>query len=317
MKKCNTIEFSYCKFRFINGSDLNKFFGFVEVFCGKNKNFKKNTTFAPQNNPICMYALITGASKGIGKAIAVELAKRKYNLLLVARSEEILQKLASELTQQYGIKANYLALDLSAPKAAETIKNWCESKQYELSILVNNAGYGLWGWFEKMSLEEQRNMMQLNMNVVVDLTYVLLPLLRQCAEKTGQQSYLLNVASTTAYQAVPTLSVYAATKSFVVSFTRGLRCELQNSNISVTCLSPGATDTEFSDRAKMTDSLKATAQKVNMTPEQVAQIGIAGLFKGDAEVIPGFINSFSAKMTSFAPKSLVEKIAAGIYTKHL
>jgi short-subunit dehydrogenase len=264
-----------------------------------------------------MYALITGASKGIGKAIAFELAKRKYNLLLVARSGEILKQVAEEIAKQHNVKVNYLAADLSAPKAAEDLKNWCESNKYDVSILVNNAGYGLWGWFEKMSLEEQRNMMQLNMNVVVDMTYLFLPLLRQCAEKTGQQSYLLNVSSTTAYQAVPTMSVYAATKSFVLSFTRGLRYELQNVPISVTCLSPGATDTEFSDRAKMVDSLKATAEKVNMTPESVAAIGVNGMFKGESEVIPGFINSFSAKMTAFAPKALVEKIAAGIYVKHL
>jgi uncharacterized protein len=264
-----------------------------------------------------MYALITGASKGIGKAMAVELAKRKYNLLLVARSEDILKKLAADLAQQHEVKVDYLAIDLSAPQSAETIKNWCEAKQYAVNILINNAGYGLWGWFEKMSLAEQRNMMQLNMNSVVELSYAFLPLLRKTAEQTGKQAYLLNVSSTTAYQAVPTMSVYAATKSFVLSFTRGLRFELQGTPISVTCLSPGATATDFSDRAKMAESLKATAEKVNMTPEEVAQIGINAMFRGDAEVIPGFINAFSAKMTSFAPKSLVEKIAAGIYVKHL
>jgi short-subunit dehydrogenase len=264
-----------------------------------------------------MYALITGASKGIGKAMATELAKRNHNLLLVARSGDLLKQIAEELSQQYQIKVHYLAIDLSTSTACEEIKKWCETNQYHLNILINNAGYGLWGWFEKLSLQEQRNMMQLNMNVLVDLTYTLLPLLRNTAQNSGKKSYIMNVSSTTAYQAVPTMSVYAASKAFVLSFTRGLRFELQDSPISVTCLSPGATDTEFSNRAKMVDSLKATAEKVNMTPESVAIIALNGMFNGSAEVIPGFINAFSAKMTSFTPKSLVEKIAGGIYIKHL
>jgi short-subunit dehydrogenase len=264
-----------------------------------------------------MYALITGASKGIGKAMAVELAKRKYNLLLIARSGDILKELAAELSQKYQIQVQYLAIDLSVAHACEQIKAWCEANQYAVSILINNAGYGLWGWFEKMSLVEQRNMMQLNMNVLVDLTYMMLPILHKTAESTGKKSYLLNVSSTTAYQAVPTMSVYAATKAFVLSFTRALRFELQDSAVSVSCLSPGATDTEFSNRAKMNDGLKATAEKLNMTPEAVAISGINGMFNGNAEIIPGFINAFGAKMTAITPKSLVEKIAGGVYIKHL
>jgi short-subunit dehydrogenase len=264
-----------------------------------------------------MYALITGASKGIGKAMATELAKRKHNLLLVARSGDLLKQIAQDLSQTYQVKVNYLALDLSQVNACDQIKSWCESNQYHVDILINNAGYGLWGWFEKLSLQEQKNMMQLNMNLLVELTYTMLPLLRNTAQNSGKKAYIMNVSSTTAYQAVPTMSVYAASKAFVLSFTRGLRFELQHTPISVTCLSPGATDTDFSDRAKMVDSLKATAEKVNMTPEAVAIAGLNGMFSGSAEVIPGFINAFSAKMTAFTPKSIVEKIAGGIYIKHL
>jgi short-subunit dehydrogenase len=264
-----------------------------------------------------MYALITGASKGIGKAMAVELAKRKYNLLLIARSGDILKQLAEELSQKYQIQVQYLAIDLSSAKTAEQIKIWCEDNKYDVGILINNAGYGLWGWFEKMPLSDQLNMMQLNMNVLVELTYALLPTLHKTAANSGKKSYLMNISSTTAYQAIPTMSIYAATKSFVLSFTRGLRFELQDTQVSVTCVSPGATDTDFSNRAKMVEGLKATAEKVNMTPESVAVIAINGMFNGSAEVIPGFINAFSAKMTAFTPKSLVEKIAGGIYIKHL
>ncbi|MFY7786599.1 MAG: SDR family NAD(P)-dependent oxidoreductase [Thermoflexibacteraceae bacterium] len=264
-----------------------------------------------------MYALITGASKGIGKAMAEELAARQYNLVLVARSAQELQNLAKELTEKYKVNVLYYPADLSVPNVATQIRDWCVDNKLDISILINNAGYGLWGWFDKLTLDEQRNMMQLNMTAVVDITYLLLPILQATTTKTNQAAYIMNVASTAAYQAVPTLSVYAATKAFVVSFTRGLRFELQDTPVSVTCLSPGATDTNFADRAKMGEGLKATAEKYNMSPTEVAKIAINGMFNKEAEVVPGFINAISVKMTYFSPKSLIEKIAAGIYIKHL
>ena len=253
------------------------------------------------------YALITGASKGIGKALANELAARGYNLLLVARSTDLLKDVAAQLKTKHSIQVDTLAIDLSKPDAALAIKAWCLSNQYEVSVLVNNAGYGLWGYFEKASLEDQLNMMTLNMNTVVQLTYQLLPLL-----KKHKQAFILNVSSTAAYQAVPTLSIYAASKSFVLLFTRGLRQELIDSTISVSCLSPGATRTEFMDRAGM-EVLKATAQKFEMTPEAVAKIGIEGLLSKKAEIIPGFTNYISSKLASLVPKSLTEKIASKLY----
>ena len=179
-------------------------------------------------------------------------------------------------------------------------------------MLVNNAGYGLWGRFEELALEQQQNMLRLNMHLPVELTHALLPVLRR-----QPQAYILNVASTAAYQAVPTLTLYAASKAFLLSFSRGLRYELRETSVSVTCLSPGATTTDFADRAGMNADLQATANKVSMTPEQVAQAGITALLAGEAELIPGALNKVSAALTSFVPKSLTERIAAGIYEKHL
>ncbi|MEO6882399.1 MAG: SDR family oxidoreductase [Bacteroidia bacterium] len=254
-------------------------------------------------------ALITGASKGIGKAIAEVLAKQKVDLLLVARSADMLKNIAEDFSKKYGVKINFLATDLSLPDAAVTIQKWCSENNYNVSILVNNAGYGLWGRFDTLELSEQKNMMQLNMNALVNITYELLPLL-----KKQPKSYILNISSTAAYQAVPCLSVYAATKSFVLLFSRGLRYELKKSNISVTCVCPGATDTNFMDRAGM-EALKATAAKFNMHPEDVAKTAVNAMFKGKAEVLPGWMNLVSAKMTSFIPKSLTEKIAGNLYNK--
>ncbi len=144
------------------------------------------------------------------------------------------------------------------------------------------------------------------------LTHLLLPALRQ-----QPHAYILNVASTAAYQAVPTLTVYAASKAFLLSFSRGLRYELRDTTVSVTCLSPGATTTDFADRAGMNAALQATANKVSMTPAQVAQAGVVALLAGEAEVIPGALNKVSAALTALVPKKLTEKIAAGIYEKHL
>ncbi|HMH21438.1 MAG TPA: SDR family NAD(P)-dependent oxidoreductase, partial [Puia sp.] len=170
------------------------------------------------------YALITGASKGIGRAIAGELASRKYNLLLVARSWDLLEKAAAELSSQYGVKVEWLALDLSGADAAQKVLEWCREKGYAVSVLVNNAGYGLSGPFEKYSLAEHQNMMQLNMGTLVGMTRLFLPELRR-----QPKAYIMNIASSAAYQAVPKLSLYAATKAFVLSFSRGLHQELHGS----------------------------------------------------------------------------------------
>jgi short-subunit dehydrogenase len=257
-------------------------------------------------------ALITGASRGIGRAFATELARRRYDLLLVARSADQLELVATELRNQHGISAHILACDLAEQGAAERVADWVRTQTPELTILVNNAGYGLWGRFEELTLAEQQNMLQLNMHLPVALTYLLLPTLRQ-----QPKAYILNVASTAAYQAVPTLTLYAASKSFLLSFSRGLRYELRDSVVSVSCLSPGATTTDFADRAGMSAGLQETANKVSMTPAQVAQAGIAALLAGEAEIIPGALNKISSKLTGLVPKALTEKIAAGIYEKYL
>ncbi len=255
------------------------------------------------------YALITGGSKGIGKAIAKNLAARKLNVLLVARNENELQQLAAEIQNFYGVKAFYLAIDLSLAGAVQQVFNWVVDNKYDVSILINNAGYGLNGPFEKYSIDEHTAMMQVNMNVPMELTYLLLPQL-----KKQPAAYIMNIASSAAYQAVPGLTAYAATKSFILSFSRGLNYELRNTCVSVTVVSPGATDTNFANRAQVT-SLKAQklAAKFNMTPEDVAAIGLDGMFAKKTEVITGLVNKVSALLVWLLPKKVLEKGAADIY----
>ena len=255
------------------------------------------------------YALITGAGKGIGRALALQLAQNGYNLLLVSRSEKDLQTLATQLTADYKIKVEYLSVDLSINGAALAVFNWVTTLSLPVSILINNAGHGLWGDFEALPLEGQTNMMQVNMNSLVELSHLFIPLLKQ-----QKQAHILNIASTAAYQAVPVLAVYSATKAFVLSFSRALRYELKDTTVAVSCLSPGPTDTGFAKRAGM-EALAELAEKFNMQADDVARIGLKGMFYKKAEIVPGFLNRISVFGVRHIPKSFSEHIAGNLY-KH-
>ena len=254
------------------------------------------------------YAIVTGSAKGIGKAIANELANINYELLLVDVDSENLELTAQDIQTRYGVTVNTLTLDLSRSDCAETIFEWSQEYHDKLSIIINNAGYGLNGAFHLMPLEEQMNIIDVNVRAVISICHKFIPVLNE-----QPKSFLVNVASTTAYQTVPYLNIYASTKAFMLSFTRGLRYELRNSNISVSAVSPGSTDTDFVNRANMGDSIKKTAKRFNMTAEEVAKIAIKGIFKEKIEIIPGFINKLNAFLPKFFPKTMVEKIGGNIY----
>jgi uncharacterized protein len=255
-----------------------------------------------------MYALITGASKGIGKEIAIELAKKKYDLILIARSASQLEDVAKEIKAKYSVKVDFLATDLSAPDAARGVLKWVEQNNYQVAVLVNNAGYGSAGNFDKFTIEQNRDMMNLNMITLTEMCQVFLPML-----KRHSQAYILNIASSTAYQALPQMAIYAATKVFVLNFSRALKFELKDSPVSVTCVSPGATDTNFNERADIPAKARKAAEKVVMSPQDVAKISVDAMFAGKTEVIPGFINKLAAFLAWIAPKAITEKVAAGIY----
>lgn len=255
------------------------------------------------------YALITGASKGIGRAIALELAARGYSLLLVARSATLLDDVAGLAAKAGAELVRTLALDLTSAESVTTILREVHEHQLPLRVLINNAGYGAWGRFDMLSLAEQEAMMHINMYVPVSLTHGLLPVL-----KSNKPAYILNVSSTAAYQAVATLALYAASKSFILQFTRALRIELKHEGITVTTLSPGPTETNFMAQAGMHHpKMIQRANRFNMTPEAVAKIAVKGMFAGKNEIVPGMTNSVSALLTRFVPKALTEKIAAGLY----
>lgn len=255
------------------------------------------------------YALITGSAKGIGRSIAAELANHGYNLLLVDIDESGLQETVNELSKRYlSIDVLSLVVDLSDISNLAQIFNWSSAYHNELEIVVNNAGFGLNGTFSGLDLDEQLQIIDVNLKALIKLTYLYIPVLTGKSKK-----YILNVASTAAYQAVPYFTVYSASKAAVLSFNRALRYELRNSNITLTNLSPGSTDTHFVHRAGMGSSLKRLAKRLNMSPDEVAKVAVKGLFAGKSEVIPGFTNVLNAYLPKFVPKILTETVGANIY----
>jgi uncharacterized protein len=254
------------------------------------------------------YALVTGSSKGIGKAIAIELAKKKIDLLLVARSGDLLKAIAEEIRNTYGVKVEYFIIDFTQPISAKTLYEWCIKNNYDVNILVNNAGYGLSGSFGKYSAEDYNDMLQININSLINLTYLFLE-----EFKNKHQTYILNIASTTAYQSVPGFALYAASKSFIKSFSRSLSYELRNTNVSVTCVSPGGTNTDFAIRADVSSKALKAADKLNMTPEEVAKIAIKAMFNKKTEVITGAINKLGAFISWLLPQKFVEGNLSKIY----
>lgn len=257
------------------------------------------------------HAIITGASKGLGNAIAHQLASVGYDVLLVARSERILAEESKIISDQYKVSAKFLPLDLSNPVAGQQLVDWCTQNQFHPSVLINNAGYACWGFFEKMELASQQQMMQVNMNTMIQVTHALLPILKQ-----NSKSYILNVASTAAFQSVPTMALYAASKAFVRSFTRSLRYELKNTNISVTCLSPGPIATNFIKQAGM-EAMQETAAKFEMKPEAVAEKGLRDMFNGKSESVPGWLNYLNVRLSFIVPDFILEKVAANLYMTKL
>jgi short-subunit dehydrogenase len=254
------------------------------------------------------FALITGASKGIGKAIAELLANRGYDLLLVARSEDLLEQVSREIHAATNRNCQWLALDLAGEKSAEAVFEWCSQHQFSVAILVNNAGYGLSGPFEKYSAQDHADMLQVNILTLTKLTRLFLPgLIQQPA------GYILNIGSSASYQAVPFLSAYAGSKSYVLNFSRGLYQELKKTKVSVTCVCPGPTDTNFVNRANVGSKGRKAAERFNMSPQRVAQIAVDSLFRRRPEVIIGFMNQLSAFFAWLLPKFLVEGVAKKLY----
>lgn len=252
------------------------------------------------------YAIVTGASSGIGTELAILLAQRGYHLVLAARSEEKLKQIATDLQSKYNCDTLVCKVDLANDLGPVQLLEFCQSRNLTVEVLVNNAGYGVWGAFEKVSLKEQQEMLRLNNESLMSLTYLFYPLLKK------QKGYVLNVASTAAFQAVPKLAAYAATKSFVLSFSRALHHEWKG-EVSVTAVCPGPTKTGFVARAGMNQTIDKIFEKMGMEASDVARLAIHCMFKRKPEVIAGFSNKMGVWLGNLLPKSWVEGIAAMLF----
>lgn len=251
-------------------------------------------------------ALVTGASSGIGYELAKLFARDRYNLVLVARSEQKLIQLADEFKENFGIAVKIIAKDLSKPEAPEEIFAELQQEATKVDILVNNAGFATFGFFGETALSTELQMMQLNMVALTHLTKLFLK--DMLAQKQGK---ILNVASTAAFQPGPLMAVYYASKAYVLSFSEALANELKDSGITVTALCPGATASGFQERANMEQSMLFSQPGVMDAPT-VARIGYRGLMKNQTVVIPGLKNKVLALSVRFTPRNVVTEVVRNI-----
>jgi short-subunit dehydrogenase len=244
--------------------------------------------------------LITGASAGLGAEFARQCAARGERLVLVARRKDRLEQLAEEIGG-----AEIIVADLSEPRAGTKVVAEAMTRGLWVRTLINNAGFGLIGQFEELSLARQLEMIDLNVRALTNLSYVVLNDMRLRGEGA-----ILNVASTAAFQPGPKMAVYFATKAFVLSFTEALHEELKPHGIKVSCLCPGPTRTEFGEVAGFGGN--GLFDRVAMESPEVVEAGLKGLDKNHAVVVPGWTNKLTAVSGRFAPRSIVRKIAGSI-----
>jgi short-subunit dehydrogenase len=245
--------------------------------------------------------LITGASSGIGEEFARQLAARKENVLLVARSEAKLAALCDELSRAHQVDAQYVVQDLAEDKAATKLFAETERRGLIVETLINNAGFGAMGDFAKLDLERSLQMVDLNVKALLALTYYYLAPMRE--RKRGA---IINVASTAAFQGVPYMATYAATKAFVLSLSEALWEENRAFNIKVMALCPGVTETNFFEAAEVEH--KPPVRMVQ-TPEQVVKTALRGLARGRSHIISGWANYLMTESERLVPRRFVERMA--------
>ena len=249
-------------------------------------------------------ALITGASSGIGWDLA-QLMAPDFDLIITARNQKKLEELASQLQSAYGARVHVIPADLARPQASQEIFAEIARRGLQVDVLVNNAGFGSYGAFKSTSLQDELEMLQVNVTAVTHLTKLALPGMLE--RKRGR---ILNVASTAGFQPGPLMAVYYATKAFVISFSEAIANELKGSGVTVTCLCPGPTATEFAARANMEKSRLFMLGR--MSSHDVARAGYKGMLRGKRLVIPGLMNKLVMQSVRFTPRKMVTAIAGSL-----
>jgi len=258
-----------------------------------------------EESPMTKRALITGASKGIGESMAIELAQRGWNLILVARSRTLLEALKERLEENHGVSIEVFPCDLTVSEERKQLVSFVHSKK-TLDALINNAGFGSTGAFSTLSIERELNQIDLNISTVVALTHALIPLL------IPQKGYVLNIASTAGFQPGPYMAVYYATKSFVLHFSEALAVELKEVGVSVTAHCPGATESEFAKVAGNDKTVLFSKLNHVMPREVVAKHAIDSMLVRKVVAIAGWRNWLLTLTVRFNPRWLVRRLAGWI-----
>jgi len=250
------------------------------------------------------WAVVTGASAGLGVEFARQLAARGYNLVLTARRLDRLTALADELRGGHHVDVHVVQLDLAEPGASDTLLQRATAGGRHIHVLISNAGFGLHGHFLDMPLTRNMDILRLNAVAATELSWHFARHMRE----HGEPAHILHVASIGAFQPVPGFAVYAAAKSYIRNFSEALAFELRTSKVGVSCLCPGGTTTEFTAVAGVT--LTPLAKSTMMSAESVARIGLNGLFAGKADVTAGVVNRLSGLLTRFVPRAMATAAAA-------
>lgn len=253
-----------------------------------------------------LVGLVTGASSGIGLELATLFARDRHDLVLVARSRARLEDIGRAFAQEYGIAATVVARDLADPASPAAIASEVAARGLEVNALVNNAGFGVYGFFAETALERELEMIQVNVAALTHLTKLFLP--GMIARGRGR---ILNVASTAAFQPGPLMAVYYATKAYVLSFSEALANETQGTGVTVTVLCPGPTITEFRKSAGLEDTRLFNNPFV-LAAADAARAGYEGLKAGKRVVIPGVANAVMVQATRLAPRRITTAIARKI-----
>jgi hypothetical protein len=241
-------------------------------------------------------ALVTGASSGIGAALAEVLAERKMDLIITARRGDRLEALRDTLIQAHGVTVDIIPHDLCAPGGAEALHEKVKGLDKEIGVLINNAGFGMYGNSWDLDHDRIKQMIALNVSALTTLTHL------YCAEMvTRGHGRILQVSSIGAYQPTPLYAVYSATKAYVLSMSQAMNRELRGTGVSITTICPGLTESEFHEVAAHIKP--KSLDRMTMSSRDVAEIGVKAMLKGKAVVTPGLVNKMTAFMVKLIPRS--------------
>jgi short-subunit dehydrogenase len=249
------------------------------------------------------WALIAGGSKGLGFSIAKAIAKRKYNLLLIARHQNELVSAKDHLTSHYNIQVEILACDLSLPESAGAIYDFCVNRNLYINILCNAAGLGGSKDFQDLPLDKLRTMIRINVESAIALSFVFIPLLTQSAP-----SYILNIGSMAGFAPIPIKGVYASSKSALHFFSYSLRKLIKETNISVTCACPGPIFTKPSIEEETINQLGWFGKKMAIKPDDAGETIVRGMLKGKMIIVPGKLARLVSYLLRIFPNGLITSI---------